>query len=127
MGEAMTAKDPSQTLRLNLANLRLYGCRAYVRIQNIPRVDKMAPRAEFGILSAVLHQIFGESGSHTLIQCEKLGTWYLTRTFNITLISLKTRSGETYAIPCPGQCLIIVKQMSIWGAPPVNCTVTETT
>jgi hypothetical protein len=48
--EAMTASAPGEDLRPNLSNLRLYGCKAYVRIQNIPRLDKMAPRAEIGYL-----------------------------------------------------------------------------
>jgi hypothetical protein len=56
--EAMKAKTPAEAentaesnpLRANLANLRLYGCRAYVRTQKIPKKDKMAPRAEIGYL-----------------------------------------------------------------------------
>lgn len=35
---------------INLSNLRVYGCRAYVRIQDIPRSEKMQPRAEIGYL-----------------------------------------------------------------------------
>jgi IS30 family transposase len=36
--------------RPNLANVRIFGCRAYVRIPNIPRKQKMAPRALVGYL-----------------------------------------------------------------------------
>ncbi|KAJ6020318.1 hypothetical protein N7522_000393 [Penicillium canescens] len=42
--------DPSQDLRPNLSNLRLYGCRAYVMRQGIAKSDKMEPRAEIGYL-----------------------------------------------------------------------------
>jgi hypothetical protein len=48
--EAMTNKEGTQDVRLNLANLRVYGCRAYVRRQGIPRMDKMASRADIGFL-----------------------------------------------------------------------------
>jgi hypothetical protein len=48
--EAMKQRDPSIELRPNLANVKLYGCRAYVRIQGIARSDKMAARAETGYL-----------------------------------------------------------------------------
>ncbi|OQE49847.1 hypothetical protein PENNAL_c0534G08755 [Penicillium nalgiovense] len=36
---------------INLSNLRIYGCRTYVRIQGIPQSDKMHPRAEIGYLT----------------------------------------------------------------------------
>lgn len=36
--------------RANLANLRIFGCRAYVRKQGIPNAAKMEPRAEIGYL-----------------------------------------------------------------------------
>lgn len=36
--------------RINLSNLRLYGCRAYVRRQGIPKSHKMEPRADIGYL-----------------------------------------------------------------------------
>ncbi|KAJ5346869.1 uncharacterized protein N7506_000122 [Penicillium brevicompactum] len=36
--------------RINLSNLRLYGCRAYVRRQDIPKSHKMEPRADIGYL-----------------------------------------------------------------------------
>lgn len=36
---------------INLSNLRIYGCRTYVRIQGIPQSDKMRPRAEIGYLT----------------------------------------------------------------------------
>lgn len=48
--EAMQHRDPSQDLRPNLSNLRLYGCRAYVMRRGIAKTDKMAPRAEIGYL-----------------------------------------------------------------------------
>ncbi|KAJ6041359.1 hypothetical protein N7460_006749 [Penicillium canescens] len=48
--EAMQHRDPSQDLRPNLSNLRLYGCRAYVMRQGIAKSDKMEPRAEIGYL-----------------------------------------------------------------------------
>jgi hypothetical protein len=48
--EAMRNQENQSDLRLNLSNLRLYGCRAYVRRQGIPQKDKMAPRAEIGYL-----------------------------------------------------------------------------
>jgi hypothetical protein len=35
---------------VNLSNLRVYGCRTYVRIQGIPQSDKMHRRAEIGYL-----------------------------------------------------------------------------
>ncbi|KAJ5665598.1 uncharacterized protein N7477_008046 [Penicillium maclennaniae] len=34
----------------NLSNLRVYGCKAFVRINNIPRLAKMKPRAMIGYL-----------------------------------------------------------------------------
>jgi hypothetical protein len=34
----------------NLANLRVYGCRAYICCEGIPKLDKMAPRAWVGYL-----------------------------------------------------------------------------
>lgn len=40
--------EPQQ--RANLANLRIFGCRAYVRKQAIPNAAKMEPRAEIGYL-----------------------------------------------------------------------------
>jgi hypothetical protein len=36
--------------KLNLANLRVYGCRAYIHCKGIPKLDKMAPRAWVGYL-----------------------------------------------------------------------------
>ncbi|KAJ6038010.1 hypothetical protein N7460_007781 [Penicillium canescens] len=48
--EAMQHRDPSQDLRPNLSNLRLYGCRAYVMRQGIAKSDNMEPRAEIGYL-----------------------------------------------------------------------------
>lgn len=48
--KAMQNRDPSQDLRPNLSNLRLYGCRAYVMRQGIAKSDKMEPRAEIGYL-----------------------------------------------------------------------------
>jgi Integrase core domain. len=48
--EAMRNQSNQLDQRLNLSNLRLYGCRAYVRRQGIPQKDKMAPRAEIGYL-----------------------------------------------------------------------------
>jgi hypothetical protein len=36
--------------KLNLANLRVYGCRAYICCEGIPKLDKMAPRAWVGYL-----------------------------------------------------------------------------
>lgn len=39
-----------QLVPLNLSNLRVYGCRTYVRIQGIPQPDKMHSRAEIGYL-----------------------------------------------------------------------------
>jgi hypothetical protein len=36
--------------RINLANLRIFGCRAYMRKQGIPNAAKMEPRAEIGYL-----------------------------------------------------------------------------
>ncbi|KAJ6105319.1 hypothetical protein N7523_010129 [Penicillium sp. IBT 18751x] len=36
--------------RVNLANLRIFGCRAYVRKQGIPNAAKVDPRAEIGYL-----------------------------------------------------------------------------
>lgn len=48
--EAMRNQQNQSDLRLNLSNLRLYGCRAYVRRQGIPQKDKMAPRAAIGYL-----------------------------------------------------------------------------
>ena len=50
--EAMAATLPegSPLPRANLANLRLYGCLAYVRNRKIPNLDKMEPRAEIGYL-----------------------------------------------------------------------------
>lgn len=47
--EALRAYQ-DQPPRVNLANLRLYGCRAYVRKQGIPNASKMEPRAEIGYL-----------------------------------------------------------------------------
>ena len=35
---------------INLSNLRVYGCRAYVKMQGIPQSDKMSLRAEIGYL-----------------------------------------------------------------------------
>jgi hypothetical protein len=47
--EAMeNGKIPKQ--RINLANLKVYGCRAYTRRQDIPNSDKMEPRASIGYL-----------------------------------------------------------------------------
>ncbi|KAJ9481139.1 hypothetical protein VN97_g12361 [Penicillium thymicola] len=40
--------EPQQPV--NLANLRIFGCRAYVRKQGIPNAAKMEPRAEIGYL-----------------------------------------------------------------------------
>ncbi|KAJ5135505.1 uncharacterized protein N7515_004783 [Penicillium bovifimosum] len=34
----------------DLSDLRIYGCKAYVRIHNIPKLSKLAPRAEVGYL-----------------------------------------------------------------------------
>lgn len=48
--EAIKQRDPLIKLRLNLANVKLYGCKAYVRIQGIANSDKMAARAEIAYL-----------------------------------------------------------------------------
>ncbi|KAJ5143087.1 uncharacterized protein N7515_001874 [Penicillium bovifimosum] len=37
-------------LKPDLSNLRVYGCKAFVRTHNIPRLAKLAPRAEIGYL-----------------------------------------------------------------------------
>ena len=34
----------------DLSNLRIFGCKAFVRIENIPRIAKLAPRAAIGFL-----------------------------------------------------------------------------
>jgi hypothetical protein len=49
--EAMSAKATgAEPPRPNVANLRIFGCGAWVRIQKIPKKDKMAPRAQLGYL-----------------------------------------------------------------------------
>ena len=46
------APDGVRDQRVNLSNIRLYGCLTYSRIMNMRRIqsDKMAPRAEIGFL-----------------------------------------------------------------------------
>ena len=34
----------------DLSNLRVFGCKAFVRIENIPKIAKLAPRAAIGFL-----------------------------------------------------------------------------
>lgn len=48
--EAMKHAADGKPERLNLSNIRLFGCLAYVRINGIPRTHKMEPRAEIGYL-----------------------------------------------------------------------------
>jgi hypothetical protein len=48
--EAMSAKAPESPIKPNVANLRIFGCGAWVRTQKIPKKDKMAPRAQLGYL-----------------------------------------------------------------------------
>ncbi|KAJ5437742.1 uncharacterized protein N7458_008740 [Penicillium daleae] len=47
--EAMSAKSEEQ-IRPNLANLRIYGCAAWVRDRHLAKKDKMASRAQLGYL-----------------------------------------------------------------------------
>lgn len=47
--EAMSAKSEEQ-IRPNLANLRIYGCAAWVRDRHLAKKDKMASRARLGYL-----------------------------------------------------------------------------
>jgi hypothetical protein len=37
-------------LKPDLSNIRVFGCKTYVRINNIPRLQKMRPRAMIGYL-----------------------------------------------------------------------------
>ncbi|KAJ5101017.1 hypothetical protein N7456_007069 [Penicillium angulare] len=48
--EALTLASNTPLTPINLANIRIYGCRAYVRKQGIPKADKMQTRAEIGYL-----------------------------------------------------------------------------
>ena len=58
---------------INLSNLRVYGCAVYARILNIPKRDKLSPRAKLGYLvgyvsSNVWHVWFPEDGTEGKVE-----------------------------------------------------------